>query len=470
MEQSTLIKELIVNKIINEDLSLHVRCIRNVEPNPLMMDEILKTTSFLNKDVCIKTRLQVIIQNIHEQPVCKTCNQAVKMRLSGVYNNTFPEYCSSKCSSVASSTKEKRIATNLKKYGATSFLTSIEGKQVARQTNLEKYGVENSLQSPEIRSKIKQTNLEKYGSENPLKNVLIKERAKQTNIQKYGVENPLQSSEIRNKIKQTNLEKYGVDNIFKDIKKMKQSRLDSIGVEFPIQSDCISNKIKQTMVARYGREYALQCVSFKQKFQATMLQKYNTIHALKNNKIKQIAKQTILEKYGVDNVKKRHLIPILLLLEDNNWLFDQYINQNKTATQIANELGDVYYGTIINYLKKAEIEIRYTHNYSYKCIQWLESIMQQEGIYIQHAMNGGEYKIPGTRYKADGYCFETNTIYEFHGDYWHGNPKVYLSDEINESIGKTMGDLYKKTIAKENKIRELGYNLVVVWEEDFIYN
>ena len=27
-----------------------------------------------------------------------------------------------------------------------------------------------------------------------------------------------------------------------------------------------------------------------------------------------------------------------------------------------------------------------------------------------------------------------------------------------------MGDLYTKTIERENKIRELGYKLVVIWE------
>ncbi len=58
--------------------------------------------------------------------------------------------------------------------------------------------------------------------------------------------------------------------------------------------------------------------------------------------------------------------------------------------------------------------------------------MSIEGIYIQYALNDGEYQIPGTRYKADGYCSETNTIYEFHGDYWHGNPSKFSPTDINE--------------------------------------
>jgi len=36
---------------------------------------------------------------------------------------------------------------------------------------------------------------------------------------------------------------------------------------------------------------------------------------------------------------------------------------------------------------------------------------------IQHALNDGEFLIPNTKYKSDVYCKETNTIYEFHGDF-----------------------------------------------------
>ena len=86
---------------------------------------------------------------------------------------------------------------------------------------------------------------------------------------------------------------------------------------------------------------------------------------------------------------------------------------------------------------------------------------------IKHAENGGEYKIPGTRWKADGYCEENNTIYEFHGDFWHGNPKLYSKEMTNPFSKKTFGELYENTLMREQKIRELGYNLVVMWESDW---
>ena len=49
----------------------------------------------------------------------------------------------------------------------------------------------------------------------------------------------------------------------------------------------------------------------------------------------------------------------------------------------------------------------------------------QNNIYIQHAENDNEYLIPNTCFHANRYCKETNRIYEFHGDLWHGNLKLY---------------------------------------------
>jgi hypothetical protein len=103
-------------------------------------------------------------------------------------------------------------------------------------------------------------------------------------------------------------------------------------------------------------------------------------------------------------------------------------------------------------------------NFSKSQIQWLEFLEKYNNIYIQHALNEGEYMIKNTRWKADGYCKETNTIYEFHGDYWHGNPNMYNPNDINVTSIKTFGELYNNTIIRENKIKELGYNLEVMWE------
>lgn len=87
--------------------------------------------------------------------------------------------------------------------------------------------------------------------------------------------------------------------------------------------------------------------------------------------------------------------------------------------------------------------------------------MLNENIKIQYSLSPeGEYKINGIG-KVDGYCLETNTVYEYHGDYWHGNPLVFDGNDSNKTLKKQFKELYNKTIARDNKIRELGYLLIL---------
>jgi hypothetical protein len=106
--------------------------------------------------------------------------------------------------------------------------------------------------------------------------------------------------------------------------------------------------------------------------------------------------------------------------------------------------------------------------YSRVQICWLDYEASKHKIYIQHSLNSNEYRIPNSHYLADGYCEQTNTIYEFQGDYFHGNPKIYRSDVINDLCKKTMGELYKTTQVKKEFIISLGYNYVEMWENDWL--
>lgn len=103
--------------------------------------------------------------------------------------------------------------------------------------------------------------------------------------------------------------------------------------------------------------------------------------------------------------------------------------------------------------------------YSKKQITWLEYIAKRDNIYIQHAINDGEFKVG--RYRVDGYCKETNTCYEFHGDLWHGNPKLYKPSNVNPINKITFSELYIKTLEKQLFIENQGYNLITIWENEW---
>ena len=92
---------------------------------------------------------------------------------------------------------------------------------------------------------------------------------------------------------------------------------------------------------------------------------------------------------------------------------------NKALT-IASYCQEVYR---TNFLKKDTMAIFY-HDRQLKikqsnvAVKWLSYISEKEDLCIQHARNGGEKRFGD--YLLDGYCEETQTVYEFQGCFWHG--------------------------------------------------
>ena len=67
-------------------------------------------------------------------------------------------------------------------------------------------------------------------------------------------------------------------------------------------------------------------------------------------------------------------------------------------------------------------------------------------------------------YKVDGFCKETNTVYEFYGCFWHGCPNCYKPNIINSKSQRDMGTLNDQTIGKRDTIKNAGYNHVSTYE------
>jgi len=108
--------------------------------------------------------------------------------------------------------------------------------------------------------------------------------------------------------------------------------------------------------------------------------------------------------------------------------------------------------------------------YSRKAVAWMNAIMEKKGWDIQHAENGGELKISlGKRFIfADGYCKETNTVFEFHGDIWHGNLMRFSNNEICSPFSeKTAKQLYDETQRRHLRLIRKGFNVVFVWESHY---
>lgn len=80
--------------------------------------------------------------------------------------------------------------------------------------------------------------------------------------------------------------------------------------------------------------------------------------------------------------------------------------------------------------------------------------------------NNRQYPI-SLRCKVDGYDKPTNTVYEFLGDYWHGNPQLYSPEKLNKKIKMSFGKLHEKTFVRFNDISKLGFTIKYIWESDW---
>ncbi len=97
-------------------------------------------------------------------------------------------------------------------------------------------------------------------------------------------------------------------------------------------------------------------------------------------------------------------------------------------------------------------------NISESCSKWLDGL----GILKEHRekiirLSDSLY------YKVDAYVPSTNIVYEYFGNFWHGNKDIYDQKEINPKVGVSYGSLYKKTMKKISDLKKYGYEVVFVW-------
>ena len=101
---------------------------------------------------------------------------------------------------------------------------------------------------------------------------------------------------------------------------------------------------------------------------------------------------------------------------------------------------------------------------SNEAIRWLEKESKLRGIHIHHSVcgHGGERIIQNR--PVDGYNHETNTVFQYHGCYWHGCRKCFphYRDEVVDHV-QTLEQRYQSTVHFTKKLRDAGYNVVEIW-------
>lgn len=91
--------------------------------------------------------------------------------------------------------------------------------------------------------------------------------------------------------------------------------------------------------------------------------------------------------------------------------------------------------------------------------EWLDSL----GIPAEN--RNAWIVVNGRKFNVD--ALVGKTVYEFDGDYYHGNPDVHPPGKINHRCGVTMRELHERTLQRRKELIDAGYEIVFIWEKDW---
>ena len=156
------------------------------------------------------------------------------------------------------------------------------------------------------------------------------------------------------------------------------------------------------------------------KLRATNKEKYGYEYNSQRSDVKTILRKSKLEKNNQYALEK---------LNDREWLYEQYITNKLTLLQIADEL-KVFYGTVSDYLRKYDIEIRHYINRSSHEIEICSFIQSLNINVIQNS------KSILNNIELDVYCPDFNFAIELNGLFWHSSIE-YNDKATNRHLNKT---------------------------------
>lgn len=141
-----------------------------------------------------------------------------------------------------------------------------------------------------------------------------------------------------------------------------------------------------------------------------------------------------------------------------------------------------------NIIKNESIDKKQMHSKaSNASVEWLTHLSNTLCIEIQHEHNKGEFQlrnpINGYFWPVDGYhncrlhkcsgglenpCQYNNNIWEFQGDYFHGNPLKY--DQTDTFHGVSYLKKHSKDLDKQKFYEDNGFVVNIKWESEWIEN
>ena len=286
-------------------------------------------------------------------------------------------------------------------------------KEYIRNHLSEKYHSKSQEQKEQINNKIKNTFRERYNKDNYTQTDEYKEKRNKTCLEKYNNNTFMGSKEFVQKSKNTSLERYGAE-------------IYTQSHEYREQKSEIHKKYQDTCLENYGVDNYSKSLEHKKKDISITQEEYN---------------RRMNEEFNEDFIRENFIVDGYFLKQefmDYFFISESHVSKVKRRFNIKEKNRDTIERKFLDeYSKEYNLEFEY------------------------------QFYIKEIKVRCDGYCASTNTIIEFLGDYFHGNPLTKNEEDINVKNKKSMKQLYVETFKRFDEIVKLGFKIIYIWESDY---
>lgn len=227
----------------------------------------------------------------------------------------------------------------------------------------------------------------------------------------------------------------------------------------------------------------------KQKTKSTHLQKYGKWF-LQTEKCRKLTRQICLERYCTDNFSKSTKFKTrirkinksktnkekTISVEKNKRTKKmRYGNENYNNRDKFRRTMMERYGVLSPFLLSNKYYSKISQELFWSVYKKLPVHLRRKTYFAELNKKYGEFGITsksGRRYYLDFVISSIKFCIEFNGDIFHANPKVFSENDrpsfCNPDL--TSKEIWLKDQEKIEAIQEVGLNLMIVWESDYLHS
>lgn len=199
--------------------------------------------------------------------------------------------------------------------------------------------------------------------------------------------------------------------------------------------------LKEFNIATRTIKEATNSKNTRDLYKQTCLEKYGDTNVLgKNSPIYEKRNKTVLEKYGVNNVFQNDSIKDII----KKTMIDRYGVENPINIP----------GMKFNNGNRSKIHVK------------VEELLNELNISYKSEDTRNLFEKDGYSPRPDIVIDSLKIVIEINGDYWHGNPMLYKSNDIICKWGGNVEvkDIWEHDKKRKEQVESFGYRVIVLWE------